>query len=115
MRISLMMLRQNGAAPLKPQRSHSSLAARRSVLGNASLVGLIGYLSLAIILLARTWFGGQLDQRLAGGGSDPLGFVWFLAWLPHALGSGHSPLFTTLLMAPEGANLLNSTAISLPA
>lgn len=110
-----MMLRQNGAAPLKRQRSGSSLAARRSVLGNASLLGLIGYLSLAIILLARTWFGGQLDQRLAGGGSDPLGLVWFLAWLPHALGSGHSPLFTTLLMAPEGANLLNSTAISLPA
>jgi hypothetical protein len=65
-------------------------------------------------LLGRTWFGGQLSHRLVGGGGDPLGFIWFLAWLPHALQAGHSPFFTTALMAPQGANLLDSTAIALP-
>ncbi|HTD58476.1 MAG TPA: hypothetical protein VK672_06230 [Solirubrobacteraceae bacterium] len=80
----------------------------------AAVAGLIGYLLLAMILLGRTWFGGGLGQRLVGGGGDPLGFVWFLAWLPHALSHGHSPFFTDSLMAPQGANLLNSTAISLP-
>lgn len=77
-------------------------------------LALAGYLLFAVILLGHTWFGGDLGRRLVGGGSDPLGFVWFLAWLPHALGAGHSPFFTTLLMAPQGANLLNSTSISLP-
>lgn len=77
-------------------------------------LALAGYLLLAVILLGHTWFGGDLGRRLVGGGSDPLGFVWFLAWLPHALVEGHSPFFTTLLMAPQGANLLNSTSISLP-
>jgi hypothetical protein len=80
-----------------------------------SALALAGYLLLATILLGRTWFGGGLGQRLVGRGGDPLGFVWFLAWLPHALGHGGSPFFTTELMAPGGANLLNSTAISLPA
>ena len=55
-----------------------------------------------------------MSGRLVGGGGDPLGLVWFLAWLPHALGHGESPLFTTALMAPGGANLLNSTSIPLP-
>ena len=81
---------------------------------HAAVAGLIGYLFLAVVLLGRTWFSGHLGQRLVGGGGDPLGFVWFLAWLPHALGRGHSPFFTTTLMVPQGANLLNSTAIFLP-
>jgi hypothetical protein len=65
-------------------------------------------------MLGRTWFGGHLGQRLVGGGGDPLGFVWFLAWLPHAVANGQSPFFTTALMAPGGANLLNSASIPLP-
>ncbi len=81
---------------------------------HVGLLALAGYLLLSLVLLGRTWFGGDLGQRLVGGGGDPLGFVWFLGWLPHALGHGHSPFFTTELMAPQGANLLNSTAISLP-
>jgi hypothetical protein len=81
---------------------------------HANVVGLAGYLLLALILLGRTWFGGELSQRLVGRGGDPLGFVWFLDWLPHALVHGQSPFFTTLLMAPQGANLLNSTSIALP-
>jgi len=69
---------------------------------------------LAVALFGRTWFGGDLGRRLVGGGGDPLGFVWFLAWLPHALAHGHSPFFTTALMAPQGANLLGSASIPLP-
>jgi hypothetical protein len=93
---------------LDPQRT--PVVRRR----RAAALGLVGYFLLAIVLLGRTWFGGSLQHRLVGGGGDPLGFVWFLAWLPHALGGGHSPFFTTSLMAPQGANLLNSTSIFLP-
>src|SRR5436309_4074284 len=72
------------------------------------------YLVLAIALLGRTWFGSQLGHRLVGVAGDPWEFVWFLGWLPHAVGHGQWPLFTTALMAPQGANLLNSTSIALP-
>ncbi|HEV3070642.1 MAG TPA: hypothetical protein VGY76_04355 [Solirubrobacteraceae bacterium] len=78
-------------------------------------LGLLGYLLLAVFMLSHTWFGGSLGDRLVGGGGDPQGFVWFLAWLPHAVAHGDSPLFTTILMAPRGANLLGSTSIFLPA
>jgi hypothetical protein len=76
---------------------------------------LLGYAVLAVALLSRTWFGGNVSENLVGGGNDPLGLVWFLAWLPHAVESGHSPLFSVAVMAPQGANLLNSTSILLPA
>ena len=74
----------------------------------------MSYLLLAVIFLSRTWLRGVLGHRIVGHGGDPLGFVWFLAWLPHALGSGLNPFFSTALMAPQGANLLNSTAVPLP-
>lgn len=80
----------------------------------ANAFALVAYLLLAVAMLGRTWFGGDLGQRLVGGGGDPLGFVWFLAWLPHALVHGQSPFFTTALMAPQGANLLDSASIPLP-
>ena len=80
----------------------------------AAPLALAAYLILAFVLLSRTWLGDDLTHRLVGVGSDPLGSVWFLAWLPHALEHGHSPLFSSALMAPQGANLLNSTATSLP-
>jgi hypothetical protein len=67
-----------------------------------------------VALLGRTWFGGDVGHRLVGGGGDPLAFVWFLAWVPHALQHGQSPFFTSALMAPQGANLLNSAAMPLP-
>jgi hypothetical protein len=82
---------------------------------HASALALLTYLLLAVSLLGHTWFGGAPSRRLVGGGGDPLGFVWFLAWFPYAIEHGHSPAFTTFLMAPRGANLMNSTSIFLPA
>ncbi|HEX3692424.1 MAG TPA: hypothetical protein VHU13_03685 [Solirubrobacteraceae bacterium] len=79
------------------------------------MLAFASYLLLSISLLARTWLSRGVGSHLVGGGGDPLGFVWFLAWLPHALTHGESPFFTHYLMAPQGANLLNSTAVPLPA
>ncbi len=80
----------------------------------ASACALLAYLLLAFWMLSRTWLGDDLTHRLVGGGGDPLGFIWFIAWLPHSLAHGHLPFFTRALMAPQGANLLNSTSIPLP-
>ena len=63
----------------------------------------------------EAFFGGHLPHVVVGRGTDPAAFVWFLAWVPHALAHGHWPFFTTLVMAPGGANLMNATSIALPA
>jgi hypothetical protein len=91
----------------------SPLGRRPGVAAAALALGV--YLALAVALLGRTWLGSHLGRRLVGGGGDPLGLTWFLAWLPHALAHGQWPFFSTAVMAPQGANLLASTSISLPA
>ena len=37
--------------------------------------------------------------------------VWYLAWVPFALGHGHSPLFSTFQFFPHGFNLLDDTSV----
>lgn len=39
--------------------------------------------------------------------------VWFLAWVPHALGSLANPFTTTLINYPFGVNLANNTSMPL--
>jgi len=47
---------------------------------------------------------------------DPGQTVWFLEWVPWALGHGHNPFFTDAIFAGQGgANLLQSTSYLLPA
>ena len=39
--------------------------------------------------------------------------VWFLAWTPHAILSGHNPFFTTAMNYPVGVNLAQNTLMPL--
>jgi len=32
--------------------------------------------------------------------------IWFMSWVPHLLGAGGNPLFTTAINAPAGANMI---------
>ena len=105
----------DAATPRRHTSGQTDAAARRVGPAAAGALALAIYLLLAFTMLARTWLGGDLSRRLAGGGGDPLGFIWFLAWLPHALEHGQSPLFSHVLMTPAGANLMNSTPIPLAA
>jgi hypothetical protein len=50
---------------------------------------------------------------LPAGSADPGQEVWFLAWLPHALGSGLNPFFSHAVFAPSGVNLLDNTSFPL--
>jgi hypothetical protein len=45
---------------------------------------------------------------------DPEQDVWFLAWVPHALGSGLNPFVSHAMFAPKGINLVINTSILLP-
>lgn len=50
---------------------------------------------------------------LPAGSADPAQEVWFLAWVPHALGAGIDPFFTHAVFAPAGVNLLSNTSVEL--
>jgi hypothetical protein len=75
---------------------------------------LAAFLVLATLWLFDAWFPSGGSRGPVGNLGDPLLFVWYLAWLPFSLAHGHNPLFTKLLMAPKGANLLINTSIPLP-
>ncbi|HVS44042.1 MAG TPA: hypothetical protein VMU20_17475, partial [Candidatus Dormibacteraeota bacterium] len=74
---------------------------------------LAGYAALAVALLSSTWFAGE--SRWVGVDTDPPLFIWYLRWTPYALAHGHSPLLTTHLQYPQGANLMWNTSIVVPA
>jgi hypothetical protein len=65
---------------------------------------LLLYVALAIVLTANVW--ADPAHRWIGICCDQEQSIWFLAWLPTALGSGLNPLLTDRLNAPVGANLM---------
>jgi hypothetical protein len=72
------------------------------------LVGaLLTYLMLAYIFTASTW--QDPSRHWIGICCDQEQSIWFLAWLPTALGSGQNPFLTDRLNAPDGANLMWNT------
>ena len=52
---------------------------------------------------------------VVGWGTDPSSFMWYLAWLPHAIGHGINPLVTHDVWSPVGFNLTHATAVYGPA
>ncbi len=75
---------------------------------------LVAYALYQALSLAAWWhllrgFGSALPS----GSADPGQEVWFLAWVPHALGAGTNPFFSHALFAPQGVNMLSNTSIEL--
>ncbi len=52
-------------------------------------------------------------RTAVGNQSDPKLFIWMLAWWPHAIAHGLSPVFTHALWAPSGYDLAWATSIPL--
>jgi hypothetical protein len=76
-------------------------------------VALVVFVLLAVLLFSGTWV--HPGTAWIGDDRDPHLFIWYLGWLPHQLGLGQSPLFTTDLNYPGGANLMWNTAVFAPA
>src|SRR5712664_3013672 len=69
----------------------------------ADLLALLGFLGLSVALFAGTWRAPT--SSVAGTGTEDIGIiVWFLRWVPFALGHAENPLITTYLNAPSGVN-----------
>ena len=79
----------------------------------APALALLVFVSLAVLLFALTW--AHPGSAWIGDDRDPHLFIWYVGWTPHQLAALRSPLFTTVLQAPAGANLMWNTAVFAPA
>src|SRR5690349_4200197 len=66
---------------------------------------------LALGLFAATW--AHPFANVIGDGPDPPVFIWYLRWVPFAIGHGLNPLFTSYLDFPDGINLMWQTSVPL--
>jgi hypothetical protein len=74
---------------------------------------LLACLGLAMWMFAPAW-SSPTDTTLRGGGGDPAIFIFFLRWVPFALGHGRDLLVTHHLNYPDGVNLMWNTSLPLP-
>ena len=77
---------------------------------HASVLGL--FLVLAVLLFHRAW--SSPGTTWIGGPGDPPLFMWYLRWMPWAIGHGVNPLFTDHMNFPDGVNLMWNTTMPLP-
>lgn len=86
---------------VRPRRRRWQLAAAYAV-----------YQALALVAWWHLLAGG-ITSTLPAGSADPAEEAWFLAWLPHALGSPTDPFVSHAVFAPAGVNLLANTSTEL--
>jgi hypothetical protein len=67
---------------------------------------------LGALIWWHLWSNG-FGGAVASGSLDPGQNVWWLAWVPHALGQGHDPFFTRAMYFPAGVNVLANTSFVL--
>ena len=70
------------------------------------------YLAAGTLVWWHLW-GGGVGASLASGSLDPAQDVWWLAWVPHALGHGIDPFFTRAMYFPDGVNVVSNTSFLL--
>lgn len=85
------------------------IARVRKVSGvRGALVALAIYLVLGVLIYWHVWSAHPtIDMQLGG---DSYLIIWFLAWIPHALFSGHNPFYSNYANYPYGVNALVNTS-----
>ena len=74
----------------------------------SSLVVVVVYL---LIGTAAYWsMLPGISQHLFGFDPDFTQAMWFMAWVPHAIGHGLNPLFSNAIYVPRGVNLMESAS-----
>ena len=69
------------------------------------------YVALGQYAYLHIWTGGITHSIVYCGCSDQAQEVWFLRWVPFAVGHSLNPLFSTWINYPAGANLMVNTSM----
>ncbi len=98
---------------LREPDSHQEGRLHRSLAGifegwRPALGALVLYVAGALLLTSSAW--AAPTTRWIGSCCDPEQAMWFLGWVPYAIAHGMDPLFTGLLNAPDGVNLMWNTS-----
>ena len=97
----------------RPHERQRDLGGVRRWLGHLAAIAVLLVLSL---LQCRALLGalssGVPASRFSGDAGEG---VWYMAWLPFALGHGLDPFISHLQFAPAGFNLLSNTGMLFPA
>jgi hypothetical protein len=98
----------------RPQPRHTTPGPRvRSwIARHDGLVAFVVYLALALIWYRSvvTHMGSNCACGLASDPGDSADFVWWFGWFVHAIGDGLPVLHPTVIWAPTGINLAQTTA-----
>lgn len=94
---------------LPARRTIAAAKRRRSVA--ATTVVVAAYVALAVAMFWGVW--GTNPAQVVQLGPDQVGSMWFLSWIPFALGHLHNPLFTNYANYPFGVNVLVNTSVPL--
>lgn len=78
----------------------------------SAAAALVTYIGMAVALFSNTWV--HPTTWSVGRIGDSQQMMWFLAWIPFALGHGQNPLFTNYIDYPGGVSLMWNTSILLP-
>lgn len=92
----------------------SPLTRRRTRSLHLAVIGSL--LVFAVIVWGHVWLGGHPTHTIACQCGDPAEEVWWLGWVPWAIGHGHNPFFTNAMYAGTGGvNSLTNVSIIFPA
>ncbi|HAM02369.1 MAG TPA: hypothetical protein DCQ30_09135 [Acidimicrobiaceae bacterium] len=100
------------AAPSADVRHRVASPARRRVAPGPWVLAILVYVGLGALVWWHLWAGG-MGGSLPSGSLDPAQDVWWLAWIPHALGQAANPFFTRSMYFPAGVNVLANTSFPL--
>ncbi|HLI44152.1 MAG TPA: hypothetical protein VKU92_06750, partial [Acidimicrobiales bacterium] len=79
------------------------------------VLGGLAYLAAGVAAWWHVFTAGAGHTITSQGYGDPAQQVWYLGWVPHALGAGIDPLVSHAMFAPAGINLMANTSILFPA
>jgi len=100
----------SGPADETPPGRTTPLAGRPVAAGTLVVVG---YVVLGLLAHWPLFPGDPTRVYLGCDCGDMAQTVWFLAWTPHAILTGHNPLFTHAMNYPVGVNLAQNTLMPL--
>jgi len=74
------------------------------------VLSLLAYTALAVALCLPAW--RDPSRVIVGSGGDAAQTIWYLRWVPHAVGHGVDPWVTHALNRPDGVNLAWAAGLS---